>query len=88
MSDACPCAPPSGWWIMTSAFGRQIRFPFAPDESRKAPIDAAMPMQNGGVNKLNVQYACLLATIAPLLFIYPFIQKYFEAGMQVGAVKG
>ena len=50
--------------------------------------DAAMPMQQGGVNKLNVQYACLLATIAPLLFIYPFIQKYFEAGMQVGAVKG
>ena len=50
--------------------------------------DAAMPMQNGGVNKLNVQYACLIATIAPLLFIYPFIQKYFEAGMQVGAVKG
>ena len=50
--------------------------------------DAAMPMQNGGVNKFNVQYACLLATIAPLLFIYPFIQKYFEQGMQVGAVKG
>ncbi|MBR6499605.1 MAG: carbohydrate ABC transporter permease, partial [Clostridia bacterium] len=43
--------------------------------------DAAMPMQNGGVNKLNVQYACLIATIAPLLFIYPFIQKYFESGM-------
>lgn len=50
--------------------------------------DAAMPMQNGGVNKFNVQYACLIATIAPLLLIYPFIQKYFEQGMQVGAVKG
>ena len=50
--------------------------------------DAAMPMQNGGVNKFNVQYACLIATIAPMLVIYPFIQKYFEQGMQVGAVKG
>ena len=50
--------------------------------------DASIAMTNGSVNTLNVQYACLVATIAPLLFIYPFIQKYFEQGMQVGAVKG
>ena len=50
--------------------------------------DAGMAMTQGTVNPLNVQYACLITTIAPLLFIYPFIQKYFEAGMQVGAVKG
>ncbi len=50
--------------------------------------DASIAMTNGAVNTLNVQYACLVATIAPLLFIYPFIQKYFEQGMQVGAVKG
>ena len=50
--------------------------------------DASLPMTNGAVNALNVQYACLVATIAPLLLIYPFIQKYFEQGMQVGAVKG
>ena len=50
--------------------------------------DASIAMTNGAVNTLNVQYACLVATIAPLLLIYPFIQKYFEQGMQVGAVKG
>ena len=50
--------------------------------------DASIAMTNGSVNTLNVQYACLVATIAPLLLIYPFIQKYFEQGMQVGAVKG
>ena len=50
--------------------------------------DASTPMTNGELNSLNVQYACLVATIAPLLLIYPFIQKYFETGMQVGAVKG
>ena len=48
--------------------------------------DASIAMTNGSVNTL--QYACLVATIAPLLLIYPFIQKYFEQGMQVGAVKG
>lgn len=50
--------------------------------------DANVMLTNGSVNPLNVQYACLVATIAPLLLIYPFIQKYFEQGMQVGAVKG
>ncbi|MGN1368933.1 MAG: carbohydrate ABC transporter permease [Aristaeellaceae bacterium] len=50
--------------------------------------DAANMISDGSLNPLNVQYACLMATIAPLLLIYPFIQKYFEQGMQVGAVKG
>ena len=50
--------------------------------------DASIAITNNAVNTLNVQYACLVATIAPLLLIYPFIQKYFEQGMQVGAVKG
>ena len=30
MSDACPCAPPEGWWIITRAFGSAKRLPFAP----------------------------------------------------------
>ena len=50
--------------------------------------DANNMLYNGTLNPLNVQYACLIATIAPLLFLYPFIQRYFEQGMQVGAVKG
>lgn len=50
--------------------------------------DAANMLHDGSLNPLNVQYACLIATIAPLLLIYPFIQKYFEQGMQIGAVKG
>ena len=50
--------------------------------------DASLPMTNGAVNALNVQYACLVATIAPLLVIYPFIQTYFEQGLPGGAVKG
>lgn len=50
--------------------------------------DANEMMAQGTLNPLNVQYACLIATIAPMVIIYPFIQKYFEKGMQLGAVKG
>lgn len=50
--------------------------------------DAQQMIGNGSLNQLNVQYACVIATIGPILLIYPFIQKYFAQGMQIGAVKG
>lgn len=50
--------------------------------------DAQQMISNGNLNSLNVQYACVIATIGPILLVYPFIQKYFAQGMQVGAVKG
>ena len=31
--------------------------------------------------------AGVLAT-GPIIFVYPFVQKYFVAGLTVGAVKG
>ena len=45
-------------------------------------------LNNGLLNAKNVQYACILATIGPILLVYPFLQKYFAQGMQLGAVKG
>lgn len=50
--------------------------------------DSQQMISNGAMNQLNVQYACVIATIGPILLVYPFIQKYFAQGMQVGAVKG
>lgn len=50
--------------------------------------DAQQMISNGNLNSLNVQYACVIATIGPILLVYPFIQKYFAQGVQVGAVKG
>lgn len=50
--------------------------------------DAQQMISNGLMNQLNVQYACVIATIGPILLVYPFVQKYFAQGMQLGAVKG
>lgn len=33
-------------------------------------------------------YALMVIAIVPMLLIYPFLQKYFKAGMTMGAVKG
>ncbi|WP_342373100.1 carbohydrate ABC transporter permease [Propioniciclava soli] len=35
-----------------------------------------------------LQMAMLLIAIAPILFVYPFLQKHFTSGMLTGAVKG
>jgi putative aldouronate transport system permease protein len=36
----------------------------------------------------SVQYAAIVITAVPLLFVYPFLQKYFEKGVMFGGVKG
>lgn len=35
-----------------------------------------------------VQYAIIMVATIPILCVYPFIQKYFEKGIMLGAVKG
>ena len=40
------------------------------------------------LNEEAIKMACVTITITPLLLIYPFIQKYFEKGVTIGAVKG
>jgi putative aldouronate transport system permease protein len=40
------------------------------------------------INPKNVQYACIVATVWPIMVVYPFLQKHFEKGMMLGAIKG
>ena len=52
------------------------------------PIDQLV--ENTGVTspKEAFKYATLFITMAPIMCIYPFAQKYFAKGILVGAVKG
>ena len=38
------------------------------------------------INQL--RFASIIVAAAPMLIVYPFVQKYFEKGMMAGAVKG
>lgn len=40
------------------------------------------------INEEGVKMATVVLSVVPLLAIYPFIQKYFEKGVTIGAVKG
>lgn len=35
-----------------------------------------------------LKYAVIVVSSAPLLALYPFVQKYFVKGIMVGSVKG
>lgn len=35
-----------------------------------------------------IKYAVIIVSTVPILCVYPFIQKYFEKGVMIGAVKG
>src|SRR5690554_2346637 len=40
------------------------------------------------LNTKVIQYKISMVTIIPILLVYPFMQKYFERGIMLGAVKG
>jgi len=50
-------------------------------------------MISGGYAELNkmtemIKFGSIIAAAAPMMIIYPFVQKYFEQGFMAGAVKG
>ena len=58
-------------------------------------LNQAFSSGNGGVqggygqsSADQVKYAIIIVSTVPILCVYPFIQKYFEKGVMIGAVKG
>ena len=49
-----------------------------------------MGAQAGDVEQIgeSIKYATVMVATLPILFIYPFLQKYFVKGVMVGALKG
>ncbi len=48
---------------------------------------AASAMQNA-LNSKVTKYTIAMASVIPILLVYPFMQRYFEKGIMLGAVKG
>ena len=50
-------------------------------------LDVQSTVQNAVPQEV-MRMAAVVVVVLPVLIIYPFLQKYFETGMMVGAVKG
>lgn len=54
-------------------------------ESGGSMSEAAVKSALGGKT---IKYTISMVTVIPILIVYPFMQKYFEKGIMLGAVKG
>jgi putative aldouronate transport system permease protein len=49
---------------------------------------SAAAKANSTVTSFSVQTAAMVISVAPIICVYPFLQKYFVKGIMIGSVKG
>lgn len=82
-------------WFTSLIYLQKAQYPF-PLVLRGILITTeAMTSMTGGMSYAEsnriaelVKFASMIVAAAPMLMIYPFVQKYFEQGFMSGAVKG
>ena len=45
-------------------------------------------VDNNAYNPDGVKFATMVVAVTPILFVYPFLQKYFVKGIMIGSIKG
>ncbi len=58
------------------------------DANTAASMSALDAVSDVNAYKQLVKYAVIIVSSAPMIVVYPFIMKYFESGVMIGAVKG
>ena len=54
---------------------------------RSIIMGSDLPAANGGAAENTVTNAAVIVAILPFMILYPFLQKYFVKGINIGAVK-
>lgn len=49
---------------------------------------SAAAKANSSVTSFSIQTAAMVISVAPIILVYPFLQKYFVKGIMIGSVKG
>lgn len=54
---------------------------------RSVIMGSDLPQANGSATENTVKNAAIIVAIIPFMLLYPFLQKYFVTGVNIGAVK-
>lgn len=65
-----------------------ILYKLLAESSMSAKQQQAMLALGGSTPSVSVKFASMVVATLPILFIYPFIQKYLVKGVMIGAIKG
>ena len=57
------------------------------ESSGTSEVDLSIPGSYDNYKKL-IQYSTIIFATAPILCVYPFVQKYFVKGIMIGSIKG
>lgn len=57
-------------------------------ENESLTADSLTQVMEDSFSSELVKYCTIVVSTVPILIIYPFLQKYFEKGVMIGAVKG
>lgn len=58
------------------------------DTSTSSNINASDYAGDTAIYKQLIKYCTIVVSTVPIFIFYPFIQKYFESGVMIGAIKG
>jgi len=59
----------------------------AAEQIAQAGAGAAALARANIINPRSITMATMIATIVPIILVYPFVQKYFAQGMMIGSIK-
>jgi multiple sugar transport system permease protein/putative aldouronate transport system permease protein len=51
-------------------------------------VAVSQAILEGALNAKVIKYTIAMVSAIPILLVYPFMQRYFEKGIMLGAVKG
>ena len=57
-------------------------------ENQSLTADSLTQVMEDSFSSELVKYCTIVVSTVPILVVYPFLQKYFEKGVMIGAVKG
>ena len=57
-------------------------------ENDTQSMDPSQTTAEQAMMRESLKYSSIVVSTVPILFIYPFISKYFEKGLMVGSLKG
>lgn len=83
----------SSWFAASLYLNDQSRYPLQNILNsfvlrHQAPTGMSQAINTGVVPGLSVQMAVMVIALVPIVCVYPFVQKHFQKGMLIGAVKG